>query len=262
MNHDEAMKTDMAWKEKQLVLEIEYQYLGSQNDLKRLKAKALSEVGSTDLEVIESRALENSIEYYLKQAKAHDIVLHPVDTSGTPCSIMSSHLYLEVGVLIFNGYGGDRPIHLLGRDRNTSRRRIGMVCCCCSPYMKGVQYARASGIAEINEWRKSNARPLGIDELNELRKSFVRSIRESCQKHGVTNLYAQCYENLMTQDKDGLHLMDLRNFGQGLDHPRFADAFKQVGFETNDYGAPEHTTPFRKLFVNTPRPYRRHEGCL
>lgn len=215
----------MNWREKIAVL---------QSELNAFRERAVELVGTCNVDFIDDCANRQPIEVYLSKAKAEDILVHPVPTQGVRCVILSSRLYREFGILIFDAsVGGGCPVTVVSLPEHYQHPRFGMTCGCCKPHLEGIgAEAFRTGTDEEREKKRE-----------ELHASFALAVRQACKEHGVTTLFFGCFANYrLEQDKDGLHLIDWAHESwQQVDRWRFASAFRSLKFS-------DHAFPFDKLF--------------
>jgi hypothetical protein len=169
-----------------------------------LQEEAQNLIGSANLKSIEMCCQQKPIEYYLENTK--HLRVYPVESKGVRCVILSSKIYPEFGILLFDApspfeQSGVSGVFIKGH-------KFIMVCGCCTPYKEGV------GIITEN-----------------LQMDFEKSIRESCKKNGIRFLWFRSYSAMkMSSDKE-LHLIehdrDIKNF-PNLNFWKLASAFHEI----------------------------------
>ncbi|MDP1884656.1 MAG: hypothetical protein Q8L10_04830 [Candidatus Moranbacteria bacterium] len=212
----------MDWREKVQLLNTE---------ITALKKKAAAMTGINDLGRIEKLSDQPPIEYYLKKVEAlKNLRAYRAGTGGASCIILTSSIYPEFGILIFEGekFGGGGTISLNVTHHNYSVPYFSAVCGCCSPHLKGIpneEYITDGCFSE--------------EKGRILRSSFVAAVRRTCTEFGINILLVSCYDEFMKQDFEGLHL--IKSFKGEVDRWRFAAAFKEVKIRDSVF-------PFDKFF--------------
>jgi hypothetical protein len=192
------------------------------DELDTLQKKALSLTGLR-LGEIEEQLGQFPIERTLERAGTKYLIVHRLEKwTGQSCLVLSSRLYPEVGLLMFDQYEGNAGIHIEISGVHSQPTRQ-MVCHCCRPHRAGMDHKETFDSAGRLNREKSKA----------LHESFWIEIRATCKKHGVTKLmlgaYGETYPEIpITQDKDGLHLMPCHSLQQEVDRWRFAAAFCEI----------------------------------
>ena len=160
----------------------------------------------------------------LKWTNAENLVVHPTNSKYMEfLSILSTKSYPEMGILFISS--SNRSHGMSGeqiRLNKVPEIQFTSFCGCCLP------------IPNHNQW--------GYDVNT--RHELVESIRNTCKKNGITLLQIACYHDWklqMTQDKDGLHLVNNIGEDKQIDRQRFTTAFKEISI-----GGKKH--PFTKLF--------------
>ena len=204
MSNDHNLSlTEMTFDEKIEMLRKEREALGK---------KAVSLVGRQGADFLNIRA-QYPIAKCIEKGKVQHIVVFPVKTAGAPCVVLSSRLYPEVGLLIWDADYGSTRIRFA---HCYQEMQFGLVCCCCSPHTVGVPFP--DGTNDDEYWEHN-------------RKPFVDAVRQTCKRAGVTKLYFPCSMSShcisLKQDVDGLHFLDAF-IAENVDRWRFAAAFAEI----------------------------------
>lgn len=204
-------------------------------EMKALVEKVKNEL-SFDLEILRACAIQEPIEDCLRQEKTMHIRVHPVNTEGVRCVILSSNLYPEFGILVFDAptlaTPGGQSIELVRAPRKSGGPEFRVVCGCCSPHNVGVPKARLN-----NE---------------QIARSFASATQETCRINGITHLLFELFDQwddhpdgnpIMPQNIGGLrlHTSSQADFMSGIDQWRFAAAFGEIVIRGE-------TAPFNNLF--------------
>jgi len=219
------------------------------SELDILRRKTASLVGLSP-EDIEACLEQPPVERCLENTKTKYLVAHRVSTgTGTPCFILSSHLYPEVGILTFDtpmsrSSGGHISI-IETSEHHRSNYKFSLVCGCCQPHLEGIPMeVRHDEIPNGVAYREFCGGWSPCDEKAEkaLRQAFMGAIRQTCADQKITKLL---FLSSLEPDLDGLHFMGFWNLKEAVDHWRFAFAFSELKIN-------EHAPPFFNLFGKKP----------
>ncbi len=194
---------ELSWSEKMEILKSELEKLHEHTQ--EVESNSMKMVG---LEVEELKKwFQKPIREYFERAKIKHLKVIEVPTSGAPLLILSSQLYPEVGLLVFDGPGNNAnyPVEI------QASRVLRTVCTCCSPERVGQPY------------RGINA-------------NFVKSVINTCENNGIKHLLLQygssgygIQDEFNSQNDIQIHLLDEgRRSMEGIDPWRFAAAFVEI----------------------------------